>query len=98
MKDSNKRSLSKALSWRLTATIVLATVSYIFTGSALETAWITMVYNVIQIVVYFIHERAWERIRWGKKPDVSRFPHASEIPPEELAQMRAHLQELGYIE
>jgi uncharacterized membrane protein len=98
MKDSNKRSLSKALSWRLTATIVLATVSYIFTGSALETVWITMVYNIIQIVVYFIHERAWERVRWGKKPDNSRFPHASQIPPEELAQMREHLQELGYIE
>ena len=98
MKDSNKRSFSKALSWRLTATVVLATVSFILTGSVVEAAEITAIYNVIQILVYYLHERAWERVRWGKKPDVSRFPHASELPPEELAQMREHLQQLGYIE
>ena len=98
MKDSNKRSLSKSLSWRLTATVVLGIVSFILTGSIVEAAEITIVYNIIQVAVYYLHERAWERIRWGKKPDVSRFPHASSLPPEELAQMREHLQNLGYIE
>ena len=98
MKDTNRRSLTKALSWRLTATIVLGTISYIFTGSMAETASITIVYNLIQILVYYLHERGWERILWGKKPDVTCFPHANELPPEELAQMREHLQQLGYIE
>lgn len=55
--ETHKRTLSRALSWRITATAVTA----VFTG--LEGA---IIINVIMTFVHYLHERVWLKVNWGK--------------------------------
>ena len=64
--ESKRRSMVKALTWRLWAIIVLAGISYLMTYNITESVSITVLFNVIQIFLYFVHERIWNRVKWGK--------------------------------
>ena len=55
--ETHKRTLTRAASWRVTATAVTAA----FTG--LEGA---IVINIFMTIVHYIHERLWLKISWGK--------------------------------
>lgn len=65
--NTRRRSLLKAVTWRLIAMLVLAVVSFAITGSVRDGGLITGVYTVIAVVLFYTHERAWERIGWGKR-------------------------------
>lgn len=65
--ETKKRAIAKAISFRALGTIVLATVSWIITGNAFETSAITIAFTVIQVGTYYLHERIWNKISWGKK-------------------------------
>lgn len=58
MTESHKRTLVRAASWRITATLVTAA----FTG--LQGA---IAINVVMTFVHYIHERAWLKLKWGKE-------------------------------
>lgn len=96
--ERKSRSLLKAISWRLIAFIILGMISYLFTGSWKETGLITIVYNVLQIGVYFLHERLWDSVRWGKRQPVEQLPRAEELTLEEVNQITQHLRQLGYVD
>ncbi len=96
--ENKKRSFIKAISWRLVAITILGTVSYILTGDLEETTLIVVVYNVIQIFVYFLHERLWDSIKWGKREGIDQMPPADDLSPEELEVIQERLKQLGYIE
>lgn len=63
--ESNTRSIVKALTYRAIATLLLAVISWIFTGDPLQTSIITILFSVFSTVAYFIHERIWTMIHWG---------------------------------
>ena len=63
--ESRKRSLAKLLSWRLIGIIFFPTISYIITGDLVMTGWLTGVF-VSMTGVYYIHERIWDKIKWGR--------------------------------
>jgi uncharacterized membrane protein len=65
--DTTKRSLAKTLSWRAVALISAFIISFLITGSAAAASAIAMVQMVFNTALYFIHERAWYRIKWGRK-------------------------------
>ena len=65
--ETRRRSLLKSITWRILAIITLTYLSYIFTKDWEITGWITISFNVIQIFLYYIHERAWLKIKWGNK-------------------------------
>ena len=69
--ESRRRSLVKSLSWRFLATIITACVAYGVTGEATFAVEIGLLDTCIKFFVYYAHERAWVRIRYGevKKPD-----------------------------
>lgn len=96
--ESSSRSLVKAISWRVVAFIVLSIITYAFTGSLRETGMIALVYNVLQIGIYYLHERTWDRIEWGKPNGIDRLPPLADLSPEEQVTITEHLRELGYIE
>lgn len=96
--ESKRRSLVKAMSWRIIAILILGTISYIFTGNWEDTSLITIAYSLVQVFIYFLHERLWERIRWGKPNSIDSLPPARELTPEENAIVLNRLKELGYIE
>lgn len=60
------RSVMKALSWRLVGTIDTLVVSYVLTGEIALAASIASVDFVTKLVLYFFHERIWNKIKWGK--------------------------------
>jgi len=66
MIDSKKRSFWKAISWRLVAVTVLVIVAFLATGNIKSTSLIALCYNTIQVFVFFLHERLWNFIKWGK--------------------------------
>ncbi len=66
MIDSKRRTIVKSATWRLTAFILLASIAFIITGNLTAVTSITIIYTLLQIAVYFLHERLWNYIRWGK--------------------------------
>ena len=66
-KETNKRSIVKGISWRVIATGTTISIVYFFFGR-LDLAIATgMIETVLKVVLYWAHERAWFKIRWGKK-------------------------------
>ena len=63
MPDSRTRSLAKALSWRITATLTTALIAYIVTGELDTAVMIGGVEFILKFLIYYGHERAWHRIR-----------------------------------
>lgn len=97
--DTNLRSWIKAASWRLTAIIVLGIIAYLITGSWEEVTIITILYHSVQVAVYYLHERVWHRISWGKKTHpLAVLPVTKTPTPEDYAIIVEKLQELGYID
>lgn len=96
--DSKARSLVKAVIWRIVAFLVLGAVSYAFTRSFTKTSEITVVYSVVQLLVYWLHERAWEAIRWGRLlHPLACLPVERPLEAEDVEKLRRRLKELGYL-
>ncbi len=60
--DSRKKSVAKAISWRLMASMVILASVYIFTGEAILSINVTLVDIILKLFLYYFHERAWMRI------------------------------------
>lgn len=65
MRDSHKRSLAKALSWRTTGTIDTFLISLLVTGHAGTAGSIAVAEVATKITLFYLHERVWSRIRFG---------------------------------
>jgi len=66
MVDSRTRSLIKSIVWRIAGIVLLIPLGYAFTGKWTEASAIAMTFHAIRVVMYYFHERAWERVRWGR--------------------------------
>jgi adenylylsulfate kinase len=62
-----RRSLAKAITYRLLIIVLDITVIYLFTGRLDIAFGFMMVSNVYTSIAYYFHERIWNRIDWGKK-------------------------------
>ena len=60
------RSVLKALSWRVVGTLDTLVVSYFLTGEIALATSIASVDFLTKLVLYFFHERIWNKIKWGK--------------------------------
>jgi len=65
--ETKKRSILKALSWRTWATITTAVIVFIFTGQFALALTIGFLEVFAKMVLYFFHERLWQKISFGKK-------------------------------
>lgn len=66
MSDTTKRSLVKTISWRITGSGATFGISYLISGSLVMAGSIALVQLTANTVLYFIHERMWNRIKWGQ--------------------------------
>ena len=66
-KDTNIRSIAKAVSWRVFATVTTITIVYVFFGRLDLAIAAGIIETFIKIALYWAHERAWVKIRWGRK-------------------------------
>lgn len=65
--DTHSRSFAKALSWRATGTIDTMIISLVITGSIKLAAAIGATEVVTKSLLYYLHERAWLKIPYGRK-------------------------------
>ena len=59
--------MTKAVIYRGGSVALLSLLSYIATRSIETMTFITVLYQVVSIVGYYIYERFWGRIKWGTK-------------------------------
>jgi len=64
--ENHVRSLAKAISWRATGTVDTIVVSFIITGRIKLALSIGFVELFTKICLYYLHERLWNRISFGK--------------------------------
>ena len=67
MTDTPGRSLVKTVSWRITGSGATFLISWLITGDFSVAGSIAVIQLVSNTVLYFIHERVWNRIIWGRK-------------------------------
>ncbi len=60
------RSVVKSLSWRIIGTLDTIVISWIITGELALAFSIGSIELVTKMVLYFLHERLWNSIKWGK--------------------------------
>ena len=65
--ETHYRSIIKALSWRTGGTVVTCLVAWSLTGNLDLAARIGIVDTVIKIGAFYIHERFWNRLDFGKQ-------------------------------
>jgi uncharacterized membrane protein len=58
MKELHKRTIVRAISWRIVATAVTAAYTGL-SGAIIINVWMTL--------AHYIHERAWLKLNWGTK-------------------------------
>lgn len=64
--ESHLRSIVKTVSWRLTGSGSTFLISWIITGNLFVAGTILGIHFVTNTLLYYFHERVWNRIRWGK--------------------------------
>ena len=65
--ETHVRSVTKAVSWRLTGSLDTLIISYIVTGNVMLAGSIAVTELLTKIVLYYFHERAWSMIAWGTR-------------------------------
>lgn len=66
MEESSVRSVAKTVSWRLTGSGATFAISYMISGDINIAGSIAIIQVLANTVLYFIHERIWNRINWGR--------------------------------
>jgi len=64
--ESNKRSIVKALTWRILASFATFLISLFLTGDVSAATSIAFVQVFVNLILYFLHERAWNNIGWER--------------------------------
>jgi hypothetical protein len=54
---------------------------------------------IAKITFYYLHERMWHRISWGKKKHpLSSISIKKNLEPNDLEKVKKYLKNLGYID
>lgn len=64
--DEHHRSLIKGISWRITGSIDTIIIAFFITGEASKALSIGMAEVVTKVLLYYAHERAWQRLSFGR--------------------------------
>jgi len=71
MAEKAYRSVAKTVSWRAVGTLDTIIISYFITGNLAMAASIGSIELFTKMALYYFHERAWNKISFGKikEPD-----------------------------
>ncbi|KAF0177312.1 MAG: hypothetical protein FD161_2540 [Limisphaerales bacterium] len=64
--EKHYRSLVKAVSWRITGTLDTILISWLITGQMKWALSIGFVELFTKIALYYVHERIWNRLDFGR--------------------------------
>jgi uncharacterized membrane protein len=66
LNDNKKRSIVKTITWRVTGSGATFLIAFMMTGSLTIAGTIGLVQMFSNTLLYYVHERIWNRINWGK--------------------------------
>jgi uncharacterized membrane protein len=93
--DTRTRAWAKSITWRVVGIFILGAIIYAFTQKWKETLDITILFHGVRVILYYFHERIWDRIKWGKIiHPLARF----DIQPENCEVVKKLLNDNGYKE
>ena len=96
--ESHLRSWAKSATWRLIGIVILGAISFAITRDLGQTTVITGVFHLLRFVLYYYHERAWERIAWGKgRHPLAHLPVKTDLAPEDHEEIRKLLADRQYL-
>ena len=58
---SKKKSFKKAISWSILDNLITFSIAFAFTRQIAISFGVAIISNTVEILVYFIHERWWDR-------------------------------------
>lgn len=64
--ETLRRSIVKTISYRVVILIFDFASIYLFTGQVKVAFGFMIVSNLYTTIGYFLHERIWDKIKWGK--------------------------------
>lgn len=66
MDNSHKRHIAKSITWRIIGTLDTIVLAWLITGDALTGLQIGFAEVITKMLLYYLHERVWFKIRVGK--------------------------------
>jgi uncharacterized membrane protein len=67
LSDRAVRSLVKTVSWRITGSGATFAISYMVLGNFVIAGSIAIAQLISNTILYFVHERVWNKIKWGRE-------------------------------
>jgi len=64
--EHRKRSLCKTLSWRLFSFLLTVTIIYAYTKKLSQAISVGAGIDLVKMVLYYVHERIWNRVDFGR--------------------------------
>lgn len=64
--EGQTRTVGKILTWRVLITVSNFVIPFIMTGSWQSGLAFLTLATLVNIVIYWTHERVWNRVTWGK--------------------------------
>ena len=104
-KDTHARSITKAVSWRIAATTTTVVIVFFLTCNLEMSQRIKlstcagMLDIIAKLILYYLHERVWGAIGFGKKTHpLSSLPVNKPLEEEDLEIIKSKLKDLGYLD
>lgn len=72
--NARARSLVKAISWRVVGSLDTFLLSLLITGNANYALSIASIEAVTKIVLFYVHERVWRAVPWGRLEPADAIP------------------------
>jgi uncharacterized membrane protein len=66
MKDKKRRTIIKTITFRIVATLATMAIVFLMTGNLALANTVGLIDLVSKLLIYYLHERVWERVSWGK--------------------------------
>jgi len=60
------RSMAKAISWRIVATLTTILLVFMYTGDLVISGSVGVLEFVLKIIIYYVHERIWNLLGFGR--------------------------------
>ncbi len=67
--ESHKRTIAKALTWRVSAFTITTALAWWITGKMELAASIGLLDSIIKLGAYYGHERMWLKLSYGQKKE-----------------------------
>jgi adenylylsulfate kinase len=67
MVETHSRSVVKAISWRIVATLTTVLLVFVFTRDFVISLGVGSLEFLLKILVYYLHERVWNMIQYGRR-------------------------------